>query len=124
LFSNGAWSQIDLTVASAAPTVGVGSSLAAHMNTIATSEEVYFVAANQSVQEVWSSAKAAPTWYSSNLFGIASGTIVDADPGSPLTVAVDQVVSPNRDEIDYIGTDAAVHQLWWTGSTGWTSVTP
>jgi hypothetical protein len=121
LFVSGTWTGIDVTSASGAPLAGAGSTLAAHLNTIAGSEEVFFVDANQNVQELWSWSTAAPAWHPSNVT-LAAGAAVLANPGSPLTADIDSVASPNTDEVYYVGTDGLVHQLSWNGR--WSTATP
>lgn len=116
LFSGGKWSNIDMTATTGARKPAAGSQLAAHMNTIATSEEVFYVDYNDVVEEFWTGSYVVPTWHISNIGGYA-------DPGSPLATSVDTAANPARDELYYIGS-GVVQELYWTSGSGWTAVYP
>jgi len=116
LFSEGAWTGIDLTAESGAPNVGIGTALAAHTNPLANpqSEEVFFIDANQTIQELWSWSVHPPAWQTYDVSQSAAGSPALAAPGSPLAVDIDSVTNPHRDELYYVGTDGSVHELWWS----------
>lgn len=125
LFAGSQWSGIDVTQKTGAPVVGTGSTLAAHLNTLVNSEEVFFVNSSQAIQELWSDSNVSPTWNTYNMFVGALGSPENADLGSPLATDIDSVTNPARDELYYIGTDGNVHGLWWsTGTWRWTAQTP
>jgi hypothetical protein len=85
------------------------------------SQEVFFVDANQNVQELWSWSTAAPEWHSSDV-SMAAGDPTQATAGSPLTADINATVSPATDELYYVGVDGLVHEMWWNGS--WHPGTP
>ena len=118
LSSASGWTGIDLTAATNAPAVAGGGSLAAHLNTIAGSEEVFVVNANQTVEEMWTWSTATPGWHATNLFAGAAADATPASPGSPLATDINSVSSGKTDELYYIGTDGQIHQLWWSSANG------
>lgn len=125
LFLMSKWTGVDVTLASQAPPAGMGTALAAHLNTIAGSEEVFAVNSDQTIEEVWSWSTATPTWNASNLFQGASGSPALASPGSPLTTDINSVSSTKTDELYYVGGDGNVYELWWSPSSWqWSASTP
>ncbi|MFI5351379.1 MAG: hypothetical protein ACHQZS_00310 [Candidatus Binatales bacterium] len=124
VFSLGRWTGVDVTLASNTLPAGLGSTLAAHLNTVAGSEEVFFVNSDQTIEELWSWSTAAPTWNASNV-SHAAGSPALASPGSPLTTDINSVSSTKTDELYYVGNDGNVYQLWWSPNTGqWSASTP
>lgn len=113
LDSGGKWSNINMTVTTGARQPAAGSKLAAHMNTIATSEEVFYVDFNDVVEEFWTGSYVSPAWNIVNL-GVA------ADPGSPLTTSIDTTTNPPQDELYYIWS-GLIGELYWTSASGWKS---
>ncbi len=120
------WTGVDVTVASHATLLAeAGSALAAHLNTIVGSEEVFFVNSDQTMGEAWSWSTTTPSWNSANLFHGAAGSPPVANAGSPLATDIDSVSSAKTDELYYIGTDGNVYELSWSPNTEqWTSSTP
>jgi hypothetical protein len=121
LLSGGRWSSIDMTAKTGARKPIAGSQLAAHLNTIANSEEVFYVDSNQVVEEFWTGSYVVPDWNISNL---GAHQLSLADPGSPLATSVDTAANPARDEIYFIGTNAQVLEMYWTPAGGWVGATP
>ncbi|MGB9234058.1 MAG: hypothetical protein WCC04_06560 [Terriglobales bacterium] len=121
LFSpSSVWSSIDVTGQSGAPNAIDGSMLAAHLNTSANSEEVFFVAGGGPLQELWSWSKTVPAW---NTYPL--DTAVAPETASPLATDMDSLTSPSRDEVYYVGTDGSVHEMWSSSdSGGWIAATP
>jgi len=122
LFSGNTWTGVDATAQSGSPNPNAGTSLAAHINTIANSEEVFFVNGDQTIGELWSWSTTTPAWNRNDISTSASGNPILASPGSPLAVDIDSVTNPQRDEVFYIGTDGSVRELWWSGN--WTAAQP
>jgi hypothetical protein len=124
LFSSGAWSPIGLAKANA-PLVGNGSFLSAHLNTAAVSEEVFFVTASGTVEEMWSGSTAVPAWHATNLIPGSAASAIPPNPQSPLATDMDSVTGASNDELYYVGTDAGVHGLSWSAKSGvWTIIQP
>jgi len=124
----GVWTASDVTTAAGAPAVGPGSTLAAHVNVLAHSEEVFAVNADQSIEELWSFSTPAavpPTWNAAGLFAAAGGSPVTAINGSPLATDINTAGSESADEVYYIGTDGNVHGLSWNpNNKQWSGITP
>ena len=122
VLESGAWTGVDATSESSGALVGAGSALAAHLNTIAGSEEVFFVSVSQTVEEAWSWSTATPGWREYNT--MQGSTAVAPSAGSPLVTDID-TVGGDTDEVYYVGSDGAVHELGWTSASGrWTPATP
>jgi hypothetical protein len=121
-FSPSSWSNIDVTKVSGGPRPAAGSSLVAHVNTIAASEEVYFTDADSNVREVWAWSTSARAWNapSYTINGQAGGAPAAA-PGSPL--ATDMNTLANSDEVYYIGVDKEAHLLSWNQTWSSTDIT-
>jgi len=121
LFSSAAtWSSMDVTGQSGAPDAVDGSMLAAHLNTSAGSEEVFFVNGNGALQELWTWSKAVPAW---NTYPL--DTAVAPEAATPLATDMDSLTSPSRDEVYYVGTDGVIHEMWSSSdSGGWIAATP
>jgi hypothetical protein len=125
LFTASLWESIDVTQKSDAPLVGAGTSLAAHLNTQAGSEEVYFVNQNQTIEELWSWSTPTPVWDAYDMFAGRAAQATLANPSSPLAADMDTVNGGLTDELYYIGTDGVVHELWASASSGgWNQATP
>jgi len=112
-FSSNGWQSIDLTAKTGAPAACVGSALAAHLNTLSGSEEVYFLDSNGNVHEFWTWSSAPTGWYANNVTA-ASGDAPLAFPESPLTTDISTL--DNTDHVFYVGTDQNVHELWFNGT--------
>jgi hypothetical protein len=107
------WSSIDMTNQFGAPLAGPGSMLAAHLNTTANSEEVFYINASGDLEELWSWETATPSWNPATL-----NTTYSPEAGSPLTTDMDSFASPAWDEVYYVGTDDVVHAMFWSAA-GW-----
>jgi hypothetical protein len=121
-YANHAWEGIDLTAASRAAPVGVGSMLAAHVNQISGSQEVFFVNGDQTIEEIWSPANGLSAWKTANLTRLAGGNTEAASLGGPLTAAVNTV--SNTDDLYYIGSDGNVYGLSSPDNRRWSFFTP
>jgi len=111
--SSGHWNWFDITQQlqtnySWVPLVGVGSSLAAHVNPMNQTEEVFFLDSNGNVYEAWASSSSPSTWYAAGSGPINGGN--PAASGSPLKGGIS---FNNQDHLWYIGTDNNVHELYW-----------
>jgi hypothetical protein len=114
------WSSIDVTGQSGTPDAVDGTMLAAHLNTSANSEEVFFVTGGGALQELWSWSTAVPAW---NTYPL--DTAVAPEAASPLATDMDSLTSPSRDEVYYVGTDGVIHEMWSSSdSGGWIPATP
>jgi hypothetical protein len=118
LFANGDFTAVDVTSESKGPLVGSGSALAAHLNTIAGSEEVFFVTSNQTLEEAWTWSTATPAWGEYNMLQGYAASATPPSPGSPLATDIDTVGGGKTDELYYMGTDGVVHELYFTTSNG------
>ena len=110
----GEWSYTDLTATTSGTTAAsIWTPLVAHLDTVAKSEEAFFLDSNQNVQELWASSTTPTTWYASNVT-VASGNAPAAFPGSPLATTVSTI--DNTDHVFYIGADQNILELWWNGT--------
>lgn len=111
------WSATDLTATVSGTTAAaIGSSLAAHLNTLANakSEEVYFQDGKQNVQQLWAFSSTPTVWNASNVT-VASGNAPLASLGSPLATTVCTI--DNTDHVFYVGaSNQNVIELWWNGT--------
>jgi hypothetical protein len=121
-YAKGLWPTTDLTLASNAPPVGVGSRLAAHVNPLTGSEEIFFVNSDQTLEEISSPSAARPVWTSKNLSKNAGGSPLAASPGSPLTTDINAV--SHTDELYYVGSDGNVYELSSPNNRQWSFSTP
>lgn len=113
--SAGDWSSIDVTATAKAPNAASGTALTAHRDSLtgANSEEVFFLDANQHVQELWASSSSPIVWHSSDLTATTGAAL--AAQGSALTTDISTL--DNTDHVFYIGSsDKDVHELWWNGT--------
>jgi flagellar biosynthesis GTPase FlhF len=101
------WTGIDVTT----QPVGPGSTLTAHINPIAESEEVFFVNSDGAIQEMSSPRMVTPNWTTSNLFSGIVPAPKPADPKSPLIATFDSLTNPRLEELYYVGTDGQFHEL-------------
>jgi hypothetical protein len=112
--SNSEWSAVDVTVNSGtSTTAAAGSALAAHLNTVAGSEEVFYLDSNRNVQEFWAASTSPLSWHASDVTTAAGGAPL-AFAGSPVSTDVSTI--DNTDHVFYIGVDQNVHELWWNGT--------
>jgi hypothetical protein len=107
LWYNGLWHTTDLTATTGSPNAVTNSSLVAELNTIANTMEVHYVGTDQHVHTLWYNG----LWHTSDLM-VASGA-PNAVSSSPLTAVVDTIA--NTIEVEYLGSDQHVHQLWYNG---------
>jgi len=107
LLYNGAWFRNDLTLSAGAPNAASNASLAAAANTFANTMEVDYIGTDQHVHQLWYNG----FWHTQDLSAIAGAP--NAAAGSLLTTAADSI--GNTMDVEYIGTDRHVHQLWYNG---------
>lgn len=109
---DGTWHATDVTTSAGAPLGAAGTSLSSHDNTVANSNEVYFIASDGHLDELWWQPY---QWHTSDVTAIT---------GAPLPAPGSQVVSfmntlDSFDEVFYVGSDQHIYLLWWDGSN-WT----
>ena len=106
------WSANDLTAAATgAPIAATGSSLATNTNFYNSTVELYYIANDQTVQELsWNGV-----WNSENPSGVAGAP--NATVGSPLTSVVNLVAGAVM--VHYVSTDDHVHELLTYDWTYW-----
>jgi hypothetical protein len=106
------WSSNDLTAAATgAPIAATGSSLATDVNFYNNTVELYYIANNQTVQELsWNGV-----WNSENPSGVAGAP--KATVGSPLASVVNLVAGAVM--VHYVSTDDHVHELLTYDWTYW-----
>jgi hypothetical protein len=108
LWYNGLWHTTDLTVASGAA-ANADSSAGIHtlMNTIGNAMEVHYIGTDLHIYSLWYNG----TWHE------VDHTLNDGAPlavaGSPLTASMDSI--GNSEDLEYIGPDQHMHQLWYNG---------
>ena len=102
------WYTGDLTTASGAPPAAANSSLATEINKLANTVEIYFLGTDRHVRELWWNG----TWYSSD--PTAAAGALNATTGSAL-VSLNNPIA-NTVQVDYVGTDQHVHEMWWNGT--------
>jgi len=125
LFTHSQWSGIDITAATAAPLPVPGSGLAAHLNTSAGSEEVFYVTPGAATEELFTFSTTIPTWHAENPFASPVGTPVAANPSGAMAPNFDTQSNPGSDALFYAGTDGLVHELWSSSNSGgWNAETP
>jgi hypothetical protein len=112
VFSNQAWSSVDVTGTMTPP--AVGSALAAHVNSMAGTEEVFFLDSNQNVRALWAPSTNSSSWSETDVTTSSGGAPL-AFPGSPLATHVSSTLD-NTDHAFYLGEDRNVHELWFNGS--------
>ena len=114
--SAGIWHKADVTVAAGAPNAVSGSAMASQINTINSTDEVFFFGADQHVHQLW---------YSGGIWNSVDPTAAAGAPnaasGSSLAVHVNTIT--NTDEVFYLGTDQHVHQLWQSSGV-WHAANP
>jgi 3D (Asp-Asp-Asp) domain-containing protein len=106
--SAGVWHAADPTAAAGAPAAVSGSAIAAQINTIANTDEVFYLGTDLHVHELWSSAG---VWHAADPTAAAGGP--SAVSGSPVAAQINTIAT--TDEVFYLGTDQHVHQLWYSG---------
>jgi hypothetical protein len=104
------WHVTDVTIAAGAPVAAAGSALISHVNTLANSDEVYFLDANGHVDELWWQNS---QWHASDVTSAVGAPL--AAPGSALAGYINTV--DHLDEIVYLGQDHHVNLLAWDSTT-------
>ncbi|MBZ5504323.1 MAG: hypothetical protein LAO78_02450 [Acidobacteriia bacterium] len=107
LFYDGLWHTEDLTAMTGALNAAANSGLASEVNTIGNSVEVHYIGTDQHIHTLWYNG----TWHVADLTAITGAP--NAVSGSPLTAVVDTIT--NTVEVEYVGADEHVHQLWYNG---------
>jgi hypothetical protein len=115
LWYDGLWHTEDLTQIAGALNVATGSKLASDFNTIANTPEIHYVAADQHIHSFWYNG----SWHTTDL--MATTGAVNAASSTPITSAVDTVA--NTVDLEYVGTDQHIHQLWYNGTWHHTDLT-
>lgn len=115
----GIWSNIDITRNANGPALLPGTALAAHVNTIANSEEVYYFDTSENVRGMWAWSSNPTTWNSpaASINSYASGAPAAA-VGSPLLTDMNTLAS--LDDVYYIGTNNNIYEL---SGGSWRSIT-
>jgi hypothetical protein len=108
LWYNGAWNKTDLSSLTGAPNASIGGKIKTALNSISGAMEVHYIGADQHVHTLWYNG----SWHIADLTALTGA--LNALSSSPLAVALDPLV--NTMELEYIGTDQHVHQLWYDGS--------
>jgi len=123
------WSNIQLTgtIGAAVPVrdssldaadPGTGSALAAHVNTLTGTEEVFYLGSNNNVFLVTASSATPTIWWNGALAGalnVQAGCPAAA-AGSPLVTDIN--TQTNSDELYYISSGEQLYQLW-PANGGW-----
>ncbi len=107
LWYNGLWHNNDLTVASGAANLASNGGLHTLVNSIANTMEVHYVGTDQHVYALWYNG----AWHSADL--TATTGAPPAIAASSLTSSVDTV--GNTVDVEYVGADQHIHQLWYNG---------
>jgi hypothetical protein len=121
LFANGVWEAVDVTDQSGAPEVGPGSALAAHLNTGANSEEVYYELGNKTIEQVYTFSTSTPSWVGGNTFTGNAAKAKKAVSASALATDMDSVFgTPLVDELYYFDGEGVVNEVYAASNTnGW-----
>ena len=102
------WTNTNLTTTAGAAPVG-GNVLTAHENTIANSEEVFFVDSSSNIEELWAWSSAPTVWYRT------PSLVAGAPSVYPSSVIVADVNSANgTDDVYYVSNSSIFYQLSWT----------
>src|SRR4249920_2651300 len=88
--------------------VAIGSPLVAQINTIASTDEVFYLGTDQHAHELWESGG---IWHAAD--PTAAAGALNAVFGSPIVAQINTIAS--SDEVFYMGTDQDVHELWESG---------
>jgi hypothetical protein len=107
------WNFGDLTLTTGAPAAVAGSGLSSHVDTIANTDEVFYIGANQHMYELFYSASSG--WNFGDLTLTTGATA--ARTGSGITSYINTIA--NTDEVFFVGPDQHIDQLWWDNMTGW-----
>ncbi len=105
---NGTWHASDLTTASgASANADPSSGINTLMNTIGNSMEVHYIGTDHHLYSLWYNG----LWHEVDHTTLESAPLAAA--GSPLTSAMDPL--GNSEDLEYIGADHHVWQLWYNG---------
>lgn len=113
---NGAWSQSDLSALTGAPAASTsGPGIKTIYNSLGNSMEVHFIGADQHVHTLWFTG----SWHHADL------TVTTGAPLAALNSSITAAMDPigNTEDVEYIGTDQRVHQLWYNGTWHTTDIT-
>lgn len=109
------WSNIDITANTKGPALLPGTPLTAHINSVASSEEVFYFDSTEHVREMWASSSSPTSWVSpAKSLNKTAGTAPVAEPGSPLITDINTLDA--LDDVYYVGKDKHVFQLTYNGS--------
>lgn len=126
LFTHSVWQGIDVTAASGTPAPSAGSTLSAHLNTSANSEEVFYEEANHSLGVVFTFSTSTPTWAGYDLFAGQALHAPRAIAASALATDMDSAIGlPLVDELYYFDATGTVREVYSSSNSGgWVSATP
>lgn len=104
---NGAWSKSDLSAITGAANASLTGGIKAINNTIANTMEIHYIGADQHVHTLWYDG----SWHTADL------SFMTGAPNAALNSSVTAAMDPigNTEDVEYIGTDSHVHQLWYNG---------
>jgi hypothetical protein len=109
---NGTWHTADLTTASgAAPNADSSSGMNTLMNTIGNGMEVEYIGTDHHVYALWYLVGGGGIWHFTDLTSTTGNPVAAA--GSPLTSTMDSIA--NTEDLEYIGSDHHVYELWYNG---------
>lgn len=109
---NGGWHTFDVSASAGGANVAANGSLTSIVDTLVGSPEVYYVGVDQHIHQMsWNSTSG---WHNFDLSAMAGAPAASAGGVTALVDTVDGAL-----EVYYVGTDQHVHQLQWSGSSGW-----
>jgi hypothetical protein len=110
--SSPVWATFDVSANTGGANATANSSLFSLADALVGSPEVYYVGTDQHIHQLsWNSTGG---WHNYDLFSFTVG--YPAATGG-LTALVDTLTGAL--EVYYVGTDQDIHQLQWSGSSGW-----
>jgi hypothetical protein len=105
---NGAWSKSDLSAITGAANASLTGGIKAINNTIANTMEIHYIGADQDVHTLWYDG----TWHTADLSFMTGAP--NAASNSSITAFMDPIA--NTEDVDYIGTNQHVYELWYNGT--------
>lgn len=107
--SGGTWAHSDITATANAPLAAPGSALSSGPNSIANSQEVEYLGVDQHVHALFYNGS---TWQPADLTSFAGAPL--AAPGTSIAANFNSIA--NTKEVEYLGNDQHVYQLWYSGT--------
>ena len=117
LFKNGTWQNFDATAAAGALSANALSPLTSFRNPNNGYMHVYYLSGTHVLELIWTGGT---TW--TKFDPSAAAIAPDAVQDGPLTCF--QAGPNNVIHVYYLGGDAHIHELYWTGGTTWTAFDP